>query len=251
LTPLEVLAVAAGGFIAGTVNSIAGGGTLVSFPILMAVGCDALIANATSTVALFPGSIASAFGYRAHLSRDRSLLGLLIPIVIGSVIGAVLLLRTSRTTFAAIVPYLIVAATLLFALPDRLTRAPLGPAHPGRSLLARLMLLAIGVYCGYFGAGIGIMLLATLGIVGVTDLHERNGLKNILAASASAVAAALFATQGAVLWAHALVMTLGAITGGFAGAHLAQRLGRSVVRAAIIVIGLVLTVWYLTHPIGR
>jgi uncharacterized protein len=250
LTVGEALAIAAGGFIAGAVNSIAGGGTLVSFPVLVALGRDPLIANATNAVALFPGSLASAFGFRAHVSRERNVAELLLPIVIGSMVGAVLLLLTSRETFAAIIPYLIVSATVLFALPDRLTRASAGPSSPSRRWLPRLMLLAIGVYGGYFGAGIGIMLLATLGIAGITDLHERNGVKSVLAAGANAVAAVLFATRGAVLWADALVMAAGAIAGGFAGAHLAQRLGRRVVRTAIIVIGLVLTVWYFAHPIA-
>jgi uncharacterized membrane protein YfcA len=247
----EALAIFAAGFVAGIVNSIAGGGTLVSFPVLVALGREPLIANATNAVALFPGSLASAYGFRGYLSRERKIARLLIPVFAGSVVGAVLLLRTSAKTFAVVIPYLIVTATLLFALPERWTKAPAGPESPRRRWIARVMLVAIGVYGGYFGAGIGIMLLATLGILGIADLHERNGTKNILAAGANGMAAVLFVARGAVLWPDALVMMMGAIAGGFAGAHLAQRLGRPLVRAAIIAIGLVLTVWYFAHPVGR
>jgi uncharacterized membrane protein YfcA len=251
LTAGQTLVIFAAGFVAGIVNSIAGGGTLVSFPVLVALGREPLLANATNAVALFPGSLASAFGFRNHLSRERRIWRLLVPVFAGSVVGATLLLRTSAKTFAAVIPYLIVTATILFALPDSWTRAPAGPESPRRRWIACAMLVAIGVYGGYFGAGIGIMLLATLGILGVTDLHERNGIKNILSAGANGIAAVLFAARGAVLWPDALAMMGGAMAGGFAGAHLAQRLGRRFVRAAIIAIGLVLTVWYLARPVGR
>jgi uncharacterized protein len=248
---LASLAILVAGFVAGLVNSIAGGGTLLSFPTLVALGRDPLLANATNAVALFPGSLASAFGFRSHITGERRVAHLVIPMLGGSLLGAVLLLRTSSQTFAAVIPYLVVTATILFALPDRLTKAPAGPTSPRRERLATAMTVGIGIYGGYFGAGIGIMLLATLGILGVSDLHQRNGIKNLLAAAANGIAAVLFAARGAVLWRDALVMMTGAMAGGYAGAHLAQRLGRRVVRAAIIVIGFVLTVWYFVHPAVR
>jgi uncharacterized protein len=244
VTPLEAAAVFAGGFFAGAINSIAGGGTLLSFPALLALGRDPLLANATNAVGLCTGSLASAVGFRHHLGEVKHRLpALLILPVIGSFIGAQLLVHTPSPTFAALVPYLILGATLLFALQE-----PLGRVKRAPTLVAWPLLLGIGIYGGYFGAGIGILLLATLGILGLSDIHEKNVAKNLIAAAINALAAAIFAWRGVVIWGDALLLGAGAIAGGYGGASVARRLGRVFVQRAVIVIGLALTIWYFVRP---
>ena len=245
MTPIEAAAIVAAGFVAGAINSIAGGGTLVSFPTLIALGRDPLMANATNTVALCTGSLASAYGLRVHAADVKHRLPVLLVLpIVGGVIGALLLIDTPSRVFADLVPFLILGATLLFAVQE-----PLARIHRAPGLLAWPLLLGIGVYGGYFGAGIGILLLATMGMLGHTDIHEKNVVKNLIAAGINAVAACLFAWQGVVLWPDALLMGAGAIAGGYAGARLARRLGRTFVRRAVVVIGLALTVWHFTHPL--
>jgi uncharacterized membrane protein YfcA len=168
---------------------------------------------------------------------------LLVLPLLGSIVGAALLVRTPSNTFAGLVPYLILSATLLFALQE-----PLGRIKGAHRVLAWPLLLGIGVYGGYFGAGIGILLLATLGMVGISDIHEKNVVKNLVAAGINGVAAALFMWRGVVIWPDALLLGAGAMCGGYAGATVARKLGRVFVRRAVVVIGLTLTVWYFAHP---
>lgn len=243
MSPAAAAAIFAGGFAAGAVNSIAGGGTLLSFPTLIALGRDPLMANATNAMALCTGSLASAYGLRHHVSEVQHRLPvlLLLPLA-GGIAGAVLLILTPSATFEDLVPFLILGATLLFALQE-----PLGRVTTVPGLAAWPLLLGIGIYGGYFGAGIGILLLATLGMLGLRDIHEKNVVKNLIAAGVNAVAAAIFAWRGVVLWPDALVMGVGAIAGGYAGARLSRRLGRTFVQRAVVVIGVALSVWYLTH----
>lgn len=269
----QEVVIAAAAFAAGLINSIAGGGTLVSFPALLWTGRDAVLANATSTVALWPASLAGAFGFRRELkggARNVVLFG--VPSIIGGVLGAVLLLRTPSTIFARLVPFLILFATLLLAAQEpvsrRLRAARGGEAKRGddgeardeleaetdsshsrgetasRSWLAGAMVFQffVGVYGGYFGAGIGILMLAALGLLGFADIHRMNALKNLLALCINGVAAVYFIASGAVIWTDVLVMTFAAVAGGYAGARLAYRLGRRFVRVAVIVIGLVMSV---------
>jgi len=265
--------IAAAAFAAGIINSIAGGGTLVSFPALLWTGRDAVLANATSTVALWPASLAGVFGFRRELkggARNVVLFG--VPSLLGGVLGAVLLLRTPSATFARLVPFLILFATLLLAVQEpvsrRLRRArgveakrideeDVGDARQieddspdsrvktaSRSWLAGAMVFQffVGVYGGYFGAGIGILMLAALGLLGFADIHRMNALKNLLAICINGVAAVYFIASGAVIWTDVLVMTFAAVAGGYAGARLAYRLGRRFVRVAVIAIGLVMSV---------
>jgi uncharacterized protein len=230
--------------IAGAINSIAGGGTLVSFPALVALGRDPLLANATNAVALCTGSLASAYGLRSHVTEVRHRLPeLLVLPLLGGIVGAALLVRTPSRTFASLIPYLILGATVLFAIQE-----PLGRIKGAHRILAWPLLLGIGVYGGYFGAGIGILLLATLGMVGLSDIHEKNVVKNLVAAGINGVAAAVFVWRGVVIWPDALLLGAGAICGGYSGATLAKRLGRTFVRRAVVVIGLSLAVWYFAHP---
>lgn len=252
---LTYLLIAAAAFAAGVVNSIAGGGTLLSFPTLLWAGRPPIMANATNAVALWPGSLSAMIGYRDDLGRVRRwLLLLTIPSVAGGALGAVLLLHTSEKTFSRLVPFLILGATLLLAAQEVISRKLnlIAKAHQkpstGWVIFVFTFQLLVGLYGGYFGAGMGILMLAALGLIGLTDLHEMNGLKNLLAVAINGVAAIYFAISGAVLWIDAAVMAAAAIAGGFAGAKLAKRLGRKFVRGAVIAIGLIMTVaLFLKH----
>lgn len=249
-----VLAAAVG----GAINAIAGGGTLVTFPALVGLGVPAIVANATSTVALWPGALGSMYGYRAELAGARTwATWFAIPSVVGGLIGALLLLRTPADRFDVIVPWLVLGATLLFLiqrpLMAALKRRSSGPAAvvsdptarpPGAVLL--LFQLGVGIYGGYFGAGIGILMLAALGFMGFTNIHRMNGLKNWGGFCMNVVAAATFALKGFVNWPVAIAMATGAIAGGYAGSRLAQRVPQTWVRGAVIVIGFAAAAWLFT-----
>lgn len=250
---LTLIAIAA--FIAGVINSMAGGGTLVSFPTMVWLGRPPIMANATNAVALWPGSLSAMFGYRDDMRRMRRWLFLLtIPSVAGGALGAILLLHTSEKTFSRIIPFLILGATLLLAAQELISRKLnlIARAHEkptvGWVVFVFTFQLLVGLYGGYFGAGMGILMLAALGLIGLTDMHEMNGLKNLLAVCINGVAAIYFALSGAVLWIDAAVMAAAAIAGGFAGAKLAKRLGRKFVRGAVVAIGLIMTIaLFLKH----
>ena len=231
-------------FAAGAINSIAGGGTLLSFPALVWIGRDPILANATNAVALWPGSFSAMVGFRDELrGLERWLWLLTIPSLVGGALGAVLLLRTSTKTFSHLVPFLILGATLLLAAQEIISRRLALVARGKRWIVfAFVFQFFVGVYGGYFGAGMGILMLAALGLIGLTDLHQMNGLKNLLAICINGIAAVWFAISGAVLWRDAVIMAIAAIVGGYAGARVARRLGRKFVRGAVIVIGLTMTV---------
>ncbi len=243
------------GVLAGAINAIAGGGTLISFPALVWLGRDPIIANATNTVAIWPGSLAGAIGFRRELSTVRHwLLLLVIPSLAGGATGGWLLLRTPTSTFERIVPFLILGATLLLAIQDIVTRrlGILARAHEnptaGWVVFVFAFQFIVGVYGGYFGAGMGILMLAALGLIGLTDMHQMNGLKNVLAVCINGVAAIYFALSRAVVWRDVIIMTVGTIIGGFLGARVAHRFGRTFVRRAVVVIGLVMTVLLFVRP---
>lgn len=245
----------AAAFIAGMINSVAGGGTLVSFPALVWVGLDPVIANATSTVGIWPGTVGGILGYRREMSGSQRWIRLLIvPSLAGGVAGALLLLRTPSKVFASIVPYLILFATILFAVQEPITRRLRGtdekPAARSTDrwwIGAILFQFGVAVYGGYFGAGIGILMLAALGILGLTDIHQMNGLKNFLGFAINGIAAFYFIASGAVSWTGAIIMAAGAIAGGYGGAGLARKLGRRFVRRSVIVIGLAMAVSLLLY----
>ncbi len=245
----QEVVIAAAAFAAGLINSIAGGGTLVSFPALLWIGRDPVLANATSTVALWPASLAGLYGFRRELTGwTRTFLFFAAPSLVGGVLGAVLLLRTPSETFGRLVPFLILFATLLLAAQEPISRRLRGgreEAHePTRAWWAGALVFqfCVGVYGGYFGAGIGILMLAALGLLGFTDIHRMNALKNLLAICINGVAAVYFIASGRVYWADVLVMTFAAIAGGYSGARLAYRLGRRFVRLAVILIGFIMSV---------
>jgi uncharacterized membrane protein YfcA len=250
-----LLLVFAAALLAGAVNSIAGGGTLLTFPALVWLGLPPISANATSTVALWPGSFGSMWAYRGQLHRTRRwLLWFTVPSVAGGVLGAQLLLHTSASGFDAIVPFLVLGATVLFVLQQPLSRRLARRATEEHALATALPPLspwvlagqfAVAVYGGYFGAGIGILMLATLGAMGLSDIHRMNGIKNWGAMCINAVAAVTFAVSGIVTWPVAATMAVGGLAGGYGGARLALRVGQKWVRRAVVAIGFLAFVWLL------
>jgi hypothetical protein len=234
-------------FAAGAINSVAGGGTLVSFPALVGLGLPSITANATSTVAIWPGSLGGMLGFRRELrGMPARMYGLVLPSLVGGFAGAMLLKLTPASVFDRLVPLLILFATCLFMAQDAVQRLlRIGSASTSsRGWFAGAMAfqLAVGVYGGYFGAGLGIMMLAALSIIGLSDIHQMNGLKNLLALCVNGVAALYFVWNGMVYWPDVVVMAIGAIAGGVGGAGLARRLGRPAVRRIVIAVGLVMAV---------
>ena len=228
---------------AGVMNAMAGGGTILTFPTLLFLGKPAITANATSTVALWPGGAASLYGYREEVAAHRQWLKtLLLPSLFGGALGGVLLLQTPGRTFERLAPYLILFATVLFMLQGIVTRWTLASHTPGparaRLIVAWFFQFGVGVYGGYFGAGIGILMLAVLGFLGLSDIHAANGIKNFFAMCMNGVAAVYFILRGAVDWPAALVMIGGSVAGGYAGARFARSIGREKARVAVVVIGL-------------
>lgn len=255
LTRLALVIVAAA--VGGAINSIAGGGTLVTFPALVGLGIPPVVANATSTVALWPGALGSMWGYRSALAGARGwAIRFAVPSVAGGLAGALLLLRTPGERFNQIVPWLVLGATLLFAsqrpLMARLRSRGMDQPAPDpadRAPTPALMLFQflVGVYGGYFGAGIGILMLAALGFMGFTNIHRMNGLKNWGGLCMNLVAAGTFAVSGIVDWPVGIAMAGGAILGGYGGSRLAQRVDQEVVRRLVIGIGAVAGAWMLAN----
>jgi hypothetical protein len=247
MTAGQVAALLASSAGAGVMNAMAGGGTILTFPTLILLGEPAITANATSAVALWPGSAASFYGYRREVREHRVWLArFFLPSLMGGALGAVLLLKTPAKTFEGLAPFLVLFATVLFALQGAVSRwsgvthAP--DATPGRQTLAWLLQFGIAVYGGYFGAGIGILMLAVLGFLGLSDIHAANGLKNAFAMCINGVAAAYFIARGAVHWPAVLVLAAGAIVGGYGGARFARSIGREKARVAVVVIGVCVAV---------
>ncbi|MEO8592757.1 MAG: sulfite exporter TauE/SafE family protein [Candidatus Solibacter sp.] len=231
-------------FLAGAINSVAGGGTLVSFPALIWLGLDPVAANATSTLAIWPGTVGSAWGYRRELRDAETRFRILIvPSLVGGITGALLLRWTPPSLFEKLVPYLILFATLLFMAQgpvQRLLKTSGAEGHKSTRWLvgALLFQLAVGIYGGYFGAGIGILMLAALSILGLSDIHEMNSLKVVFGGAINGVAAVYFAMANMVKWPYVLIMAIAAILGGIGGAGTARKLGRTAVRWIVIAIGL-------------
>jgi uncharacterized protein len=237
-----------GAFLAGAVNSVAGGGTLLTFPILIWLGLDPKVANATSTVALWPGLFSGAFGYRREMN-DSSLILIRLGVisVIGGGVGAWLLIVTPSPTFARLVPLLILFATVLFMFQGPVNRWLRLPAAGGESTKAWWIGAIIfqffsAIYGGYFGAGNGILMLAAMGLLGLHDIHRANGIKNFLGICINSVAVIAFSVVHLVSWPRSLLMAVAALAGGYVGARTAQRVGRVFIRRAIVVIGFAITI---------
>jgi uncharacterized membrane protein YfcA len=240
----EILGLTFSGAAAGAINAVAGGGTLVTFPTLLLFGTPPVVANATSTVALVIGTAGSVYGYRGHLESVKPWLRRFVPVSIaGGLAGSALLTFTSDKTFSRLVPFLILFATLLFlaqGLVRRLIRRQ-EVLHPNEEVhhvwATVLFQLGVSIYGGYFGAGIGILMLAALGYMGLSNIHEMNTLKTLLGSLINLVAAIWFIAAGLIHWPKAGVMTVGALAGYYLASHYAQRIPQKHVRQIITVIG--------------
>jgi uncharacterized membrane protein YfcA len=240
------------GALGGAINAVAGGGSFVAFPALLFTGVPPVPANATNTLALWVGTTASGGAYRKQLGiPHRVMIPLIVTSVIGGVAGAFLLIRTPAHTFLRVLPWLLLGATLLFAFGKHLTgRIRAGISHESNNAAitgAAIFELGVAVYGGYFGGGLGIVNLAMLAALGMTDIHAMNKLKVILGAVINGVAAMAFIATGFILWPQAGVMTAGAVVGGYSSAHYAQRLPQTWIRAFVIVIGVLMTIYFFVR----
>lgn len=257
----------------GTLNSVAGGGSFITFPALIFTSVGAKIANATSTVALWPGAVASTGAYRRELAtQNRQLLVVLgVTSLIGGLLGAFLLVDTPQSTFVRLIPYLLLVATLLFTFGPPITKrlrkrktTTVMPTNPPTStekgsatatatltwpVLAGIsfLQLIIAIYGGYFGGGIGILMLATLGLMGMENIHEMNAVKTLLTGCINGVAVITFIIKGLILWPQAIVMLVGAIIGGYAGAYYARKLDPRWVRGFVILVGTTMTIYFFVY----
>jgi uncharacterized protein len=242
----------AAGVLGGALNAVAGGGSFVAFPALLFTGVPAIPANATNTIALWVGVTASGGAYRKHLNIPRRvLIPLIATSMVGGLVGAVLLIRTPAQTFLRVLPWLMLAATLLFAFGKYLTgRISGGISHKSSDAAvvgACVFELFAAIYGGYFGGGMGIMNLAMLSAIGMTDIHAMNALKVVLGAFINGVATFTFVATKTIVWPQAVVMTLGALVGGYFAAHYAQKLPQSWIRGFVIVVGFAMTAYFFVR----
>lgn len=238
LDPWQTLIVFLAAVVAGAGNAVAGGGTNLSFPILVWVGLPAVEANATNAVGLLFGSLAAAWSYRARIgAAEPRWWWMLVPAVLGGVAGAWLLLGLPATWFASIAPLLVIGAAVVVALDPALKRYIRIDGGNGMALAVGVMLL-VSVYGGYFGAGLGIMTLIALSMIGMHDLHQANGFKNMLVVAVKGVAVAIFIVQGRVIWGAAVVMLLGSVAGGWSAGYLVQKVEHGTLRWLVVGMGL-------------
>lgn len=243
--------------VAGVANSIAGGGSFISFPALLFTGMPPVTANATNTVAVWPGILASTAAFRKALNWPllKSILPLIIVTLLGSIFGAMLLLKTPQTTFMKFVPWLLLAGTILFSFGPKIT-AWVKQRHaangPSRAMMigVAFVQLGVGTYIGYYGAGVGFIILPLLSMMGIENIHSMNGIRTLLVTCGNAVAIVLFVIARAVFWPQALVMMIGAILGGYAGARYIQKVRPQTVRYLIIAIGSGMTAYFFWKTWG-
>jgi uncharacterized protein len=237
----EALAIFAAGIAAGTINTVVGSGTLITFPILLAFGYSPVVANVSNTVGLVPGAVSGALGYRRELRGQRQrIVSLGLCSLLGGITGAALLLLLPASAFDAIVPAFIAIALMLVVLQPRIARwlARRGRRHEeDHSVTRRVSVYASGTYGGYFGAAQGILLLAILGLTLPDDLQRVNALKNVLAGIVNGVAGVVFIAAADIAWGPALALALGSMIGGQLGATVGRRLSPPVLRAVIVVVG--------------
>ncbi|MGB3866773.1 MAG: sulfite exporter TauE/SafE family protein [Xanthobacteraceae bacterium] len=246
MTIFQILLLAAAGFAAGTVNAVAGGGTFATFAALVACGLPTLDANATSAVALTPANLASVVAYRSEVRNHfRAMLPYTLIGLCGGAVGALLLIWLGDGGFRPLVPWLLLSATLMFAFSDRireLTR-PSAQGQGGASRLVAFVVMAMAtIYGGFFGAGMGIMMLAALAVIGGGDYHQDNAIKNVVAFLIQIVSSALLIAGGLVHWPHALVTIVASMIGGYWGVSVARNVPVKVIRATVVAVGAALTV---------
>ncbi|MEW9834432.1 sulfite exporter TauE/SafE family protein [Mesorhizobium marinum] len=239
----DILILATAAFFAGVLNTVAGGGTFLTFPALVFAGVPVVAANATSAVAVFPGYLGGALGFRREVAAfdRRRLFKIIGATAVGGLVGSLLLLVSSNEAFSAVVPFLLALATLAFAFGDRIQ----GWAQRRQFGQGPLGTMLVSLYGGYFNGGLGIVLLALFQLWGMRDLNVMNGLKNCLSFVLSAISVATFAAAGIVAWPQAALMMVAATVGGYAGAPLARALPRAVVRAVVIVVGATMSAVFL------
>jgi len=240
--PLVLLAAFGAALLAGAGNAIAGGGTTLSFPILIWLGMPPVAANATNSVGLWSGSLGAAWSYKTALARaDARWWWLAVPSVVGGALGAWLLITLPPTWFGAMAPWLVITASGLVAVEPFVRRWLRSPGHQNAGSawigLAMLVQFVIAVYGGYFGAGIGIMLLTSLGLMGMHDLHEANAWKNVMAAAMKGVAVLYFMVIGILVWPVAIVMAVGSTLGGYATGRFIQRFDQGKLRWMVVAMG--------------
>ena len=254
---IEWLLLFAAGFAGGMLNSIAGGGSFITFPALLFVGVPPVSANATNTFSSCSGYLSGAWAFRRDLAAHRKeLLKYTLASLLGGVTGAWLLLRTPEDLFREAIPWLLLFATLLFALGSRLNLALRGVAsrhqHAGRAGAVLLLLLLVGVcvYGGFFNAGLGIILLSYLVLAGHTDINAMNGIKLLVSSLVSLIAIALFIAEGAIAWREGIIVLLGTVAGGYIAAHLSRQVPQNVVRGFVILAGSFMTLWFFVATYG-
>jgi uncharacterized membrane protein YfcA len=240
------------GALGGALNAVAGGGSFIAFPALLFTGVAPVAANATNTLALWVGVTASGGAYRKHLNISRRvMIPLIVMSIVGGLAGAVLLIRTPAQTFLRVLPWLMLGATLLFTFGKHLTgRISAGISRESSNAavaVACVFELFVAVYGGYFGGGMGIMNLAMLAAIGMTDMHAMNALKVVLGGFINGVATVTFVVTGAIVWRQGMVMTVGAILGGYFAAHYAQKLPQSWIRGFVIAIGFAMTIYFFVR----
>ncbi len=248
MTPATAALLVVAAFVAGAMNAVAGGGSFLTFPALVFTGVPSIVANASSTLALFPANLAAAVAYRNDFRdfKGVSFRAMLVVSLVGGVLGALLLLLTPQRTFDGVIPWLLLVATLVFAFAPKLTPILQRRVHIGpRALVAVQFLVAI--YGGYFGGAIGIMMLSAWAFFGLTDLKAMNATKTVLSGVLNGVAAVLFVAAGKVWWPQTLVMLVGSIAGGYLGAHYARRVDQRHIRIAIIAISVTMTVLFFAR----
>lgn len=244
LTGFEIILLVFSGIVGGGVNAIAGGGTFFTFPVLIATGLDPLTANVTNAVAIYPGHAAAVPAYRDKLrSAGRSLLSRCVIAASGGLIGAALLLWAGGATFNTLVPFLVFAATLLFTFGPAIRNLAEKVSLQSQALTNTIEFL-FAVYGGYFGAGLGVLLMAALTIVGIRDVQMANAQKNLLATIIITISILIFIAAGAVAWPQAICVLIGAVIGGYVGARFARKIPASVLRSVVIMIGFGLSFYY-------
>jgi uncharacterized membrane protein YfcA len=247
MTPIEIIALGGASLLAGAVNAVAGGGTLFSFPAAIALGLPPIVANASNAVAMTPGSLASAWGYRRELRQDKAVVRLLLPpAVLGGLCGALLLLSTPQRVFDRAVPMLVLFGTIMLLVQNLRQQAKDVPVDapwtlPTRSATSLVLQFLVGIYGGYFGAGMGIMTLALLSMLNGRNIHRMNGVKIVLGACVNGFASVGFAVANAVDWRATAIMAVGISLGGWGGAALARTVDGRKVRWATVVVGTVIT----------
>lgn len=242
----DAILIAVAGFLAGSVNAVAGGGSLISFPALVAIGLPTLDANVTNTTAVWPGYLGSAAAYRDELSTQRERLrGLVITSLLGGVIGSVILLAADDSVFDAVVPFLVLAGSILLALQPRIAAfvASRDSSVRNTSVQLHVAVFLAAVYGAYFGGGLGVILLAVLGIYVADHLQRLNALKSALSLLVNTVALIAFALFGPVDWLAVAIVAPASLAGGYLGARMARRLSPEMLRSTVVVFGVVVAIW--------